>query len=49
MNFSSYQYPKNVVLQAVRYYVSYKLSYRDIEEIFTERGINGLVANNLNG
>ena len=39
MNFSGFQYPKDVILQVVRYYVSYKLSYRDIEEIFTERGI----------
>ena len=40
MNFSGYQYPKDVILQVVRYYVSYKLNYRDIEEIFTERGID---------
>ncbi|MGR6830837.1 hypothetical protein [Aliivibrio wodanis] len=39
MNFSGFQYPKDVILQVVRYYVSYKLSYRDIEEIFTVRGI----------
>ena len=25
---------------AVRYYISYKLSYREIEEILAERGIN---------
>ncbi len=35
MNFSGFLYPK----QAARYYFSYKLSYRDIEEIFTKRGI----------
>ena len=40
MNCSGFQYPKEVILQVVRYYVSYKLSYRDIEEIFTERGID---------
>ena len=28
-----------MILQVVRNYVSYKLSHRDIEEIFTERGI----------
>nr|AEY78251.1 Transposase-like protein [Aliivibrio fischeri]AEY78262.1 Transposase-like protein [Aliivibrio fischeri]AEY78276.1 Transposase-like protein [Aliivibrio fischeri] len=37
MDFSGYQYPSDIILQAVRYYVSYKLSTRDIEEIFTER------------
>ena len=41
MNCSGFQYPKEVILQVVRYYVSYKLSYRDIEEIFTERGLDG--------
>ena len=40
MNCSGFQYPKDVILQVVRYYVSYKLSYRDIEETFTERGID---------
>ena len=38
MDFSGYQYPSDIILQAVRYYVSYKLSTRDIEDIFTERG-----------
>ena len=38
MDFSGYQFPSDIILQAVRYYVSYKLSTRDIEEIFTERG-----------
>ena len=39
MNFSGYQFPSAIILQAVRYYVSYKLSYREIEEILAERGI----------
>ena len=38
MDFSGYQSPSDIILQVVRYYVSYKLSTRDIEEIFTERG-----------
>ncbi|WP_416055115.1 hypothetical protein [Photobacterium carnosum] len=38
MDFTGYQYPSDIILQAIRYYVSYKLSIRDIEEIFTERG-----------
>ena len=29
---------KDIILLAVRYYASYKLSYRDIEEILAERG-----------
>ncbi|EGU40614.1 ISSod8, transposase, partial [Vibrio ichthyoenteri ATCC 700023] len=38
MDFSGYQHPSDIILLAVRYYVSYKLSYRDIEDIFAERG-----------
>ncbi|EEX66665.1 hypothetical protein VCJ_000602 [Vibrio metoecus] len=38
MDFSGYQHPKDIILLAVRYYSSYKLSYRDIEEILAERG-----------
>lgn len=38
MDFTGYQYPSDIILQAVRYYVSYKLSTRDIEEIFSEHG-----------
>ncbi|QSH59601.1 IS6 family transposase (plasmid) [Photobacterium damselae subsp. damselae] len=39
MQFTGYHFPSDIILQAIRYYVVYKLSYRDIEEIFTERGI----------
>uniref|UniRef100_A6VYF5 Putative transposase n=1 Tax=Marinomonas sp. (strain MWYL1) TaxID=400668 RepID=A6VYF5_MARMS len=39
LDFSGKQYPDTLILQAVRYYVSYQLSYRDIEEIFKERGL----------
>ena len=38
--FKCCHFPSAIILQAVRYYVSYKLSYRDIEEIFAERGIH---------
>ena len=37
--FKGCHFPSSLILQAVRYYVSYKLSYRDIEEIYAERGI----------
>ena len=40
MNFKGYQFPKEIILQAVRYYVAYKLSYRDIEEMYAERGVD---------
>ena len=38
--FKGRHFPKEIILQTIRYYVSYKLSYRDIEEIFAERGIS---------
>ncbi|MGR5522287.1 IS6 family transposase [Vibrio sp. PNB22_4_2] len=38
MDFSGYQHPSDIILLAVRCYVSYKLSYRVIEEIMAERG-----------
>ena len=37
--FKGFQFPKHIILMSVRYYVSYKLSYREIEEILAERGI----------
>ncbi len=40
INFSGRHFPSYIILQVVRYYISYTLSYRDIEEIFAERGIH---------
>ena len=40
INFKGKQYLKNVILMAVRWYVAYSLSYRDIEELLKERGLN---------
>jgi len=39
ISFKGYAYPKDVILQAVRWYLAYALSYRDIEEMLSERGI----------
>ena len=38
MDFTGYQDPSDIIIQAVRYYVSYKLSTHGIKEIFSERG-----------
>ncbi len=32
-------FPKHIVLQAVFWYLRYSLSYRDIEELMKERGV----------
>ncbi|WP_254303984.1 IS6 family transposase [Shewanella sp. VB17] len=40
INFSGRHFPQDIIMQALRYYLAYKLSYREIEEIFAERNIH---------
>ena len=40
MSFSSRHFPKDIILTAIRWYLRYRLSYRDIEELMAERGLN---------
>jgi transposase, IS6 family len=37
--FAGYQFPPDVIVLAVRWYVRFSLSYRDVEELLAERGI----------
>jgi IS6 family transposase len=37
--FSGYRFPPEVIMLAVRWYLRYGLSYRDLEELLAERGI----------
>ena len=37
--FNRLEYPTDIALQVVRWYLQYKLSLRDLSEIFAERGI----------
>lgn len=39
ISFSGRHFDKIVILQAVRWYLAYSLSYRDIEELMSERGV----------
>ncbi|NRB42050.1 MAG: IS6 family transposase [Pseudomonadales bacterium] len=39
ISFANKQFPSTTILMAVRWYVAYKLSYRDIEELLKERGV----------
>jgi len=39
ISFSGAQFPKDVILYAVFFYVRYGVSYRDVEEIFAERNV----------
>jgi len=36
--FNHLEYPTDIVMLAVRWYLSYKLSYRDIADMFAEKG-----------
>ncbi len=40
ISFSGAQFPKEVILFAVFFYVRFGISYRDVEEIMEERGVN---------
>ena len=38
-SFAGFRYPPDVIMVAVRWYLRYGLSYRDVEELLAERGI----------
>jgi IS6 family transposase len=38
--FASFCFPPDVIVLAVRWYLRFALSYRDIEELLAERGID---------
>jgi len=40
ISFKGAQYPKSVILYAVYFYVRFPISYRDLEEIMAERGVD---------
>jgi transposase-like protein len=39
--FAGFRYPSDVIVLAVRWYLRFGLSYRDVEELLIERGIEG--------
>ncbi|MGH4024182.1 MAG: hypothetical protein ACRDRV_06310 [Pseudonocardiaceae bacterium] len=38
-SFAGFRFPPDVIIVAVRWYLRYALSYRDVEELLAERGI----------
>jgi putative transposase len=40
ISFKGAYFPEDVILYAVFFYVRYGVSYRDLEEIIEERGVN---------
>jgi transposase-like protein len=39
--FAGFRFPSDVIVLAVRWYLRFGLSYRDVEELLTERGVGG--------
>jgi putative transposase len=39
ISFKGKQFPKDIILMAVRWYIAYPLSYRNIEELMAERNV----------
>jgi len=39
ISFKGHQFNKDMILMAIRWYVGYALSYRDVEEIMLDRGV----------
>ena len=37
--FAGFRFPPDVIIVAIRWYLRYGLSYRDVEELLAERGI----------
>jgi transposase, IS6 family len=37
--FAGFRFPSDVIVLAVRWYLRFALSYRDVEELVTERGV----------
>jgi transposase-like protein len=37
--FAGFRFPPDVIILAIRWYLRYGLSYRDVEELLAERGI----------
>ena len=37
--FAGFRFPSDVIVLAVRWYLRFGLSYRDLEELLTERGV----------
>jgi hypothetical protein len=38
--FAGFRFPREVIAVAVRWYLRYGLSYRDVEELLAERGVD---------
>ena len=47
--FTGFRFPPEVILLALRWYLRYGLFYRDLEELFAERGIESITSPCIGG
>jgi transposase-like protein len=47
INFKGKQFKKDVIIVAVGYYLRYNLSYREVQELLYDRGINAELHDSL--
>jgi transposase, IS6 family len=47
--FAGFRFPPDVIMIAVRWYLRYGLSYRDVEELLAERGIEVITSPSIAG
>jgi hypothetical protein len=40
--FAGFRFPREVIVLAVRWYLRYNVSYRDVEELLVERGLRSI-------
>ncbi|MBU3916214.1 IS6 family transposase [bacterium] len=40
ISFERHRFPKDIIINAVRWYLKYKLSFSDVSELLLERGVN---------
>jgi transposase-like protein len=46
---AGFRFPPEVIMLAVRWYLRYSLSYRDVEELLAERGITVVTSRSTGG
>ena len=47
--FAGFRFPAEVITVAVRWYLRYGLSYRDVEELLAERGVRSITSRSTGG
>ena len=48
-SFAGFRFPPDVITLAVRWYLRYALSYRDVEELLIERGFEVIMSRFIGG